>query len=613
MQLDPIFTGLLQNNELPSEANCQEAIQLRSETRKDLLDIDTEIQRLIAKLEQAQSNEDRLRNDAELQRLQARRERLQRSLDIYNTILSPARRLLPDILREIFNHCVDQTYPNLSATGAPMLLTRISSLWRSVALSSPRIWTRLHIPLPGDPRFSSDFWESNDRGLELRRRRHIFSKTLEVQCQAVKEWLDRSGSLPLSLSISYPSGYLQTATQHGVDGAGEEEDEIDPLFGIIQPFAPRWRHLHLSIPLYIYQKLERKITLDSLSMLRYLNIHLHHLHYPRATQPTVIPLYIIELPSLEKLSLNCLRLTTNLGQYRNFWKGLTDICFESPVTEAHFLEMLRQCHNLISLDVNIASPWVLDSSELNLTMVVLPHLESLKVRETGSPSRAISAVNAPSVKLLEYRCPDRYANYDFIEEESSVMVRPESLVWLISNAAASLQTLSIDPHAFESEHILECLRLAIHVKELIFGPDMRPGAYISKECVGYEPDPFDLEAFTVRTTEYDFSCPASGSIPLQSEILLPNLESLDMNDSYIIAKITDETLRRILTSRIDAAQRGMTSPLRRVKIRLWRQKEIDIVPEILARAHDVGIEMKLDLLYRPSAHHQQIGEILNWD
>ena len=30
-----------------------------------------------------------------------KREQVQRSLDIYNAILSPARRLLPDILREI--------------------------------------------------------------------------------------------------------------------------------------------------------------------------------------------------------------------------------------------------------------------------------------------------------------------------------------------------------------------------------------------------------------------------------------------------------------------------------------------------------------------------------
>jgi hypothetical protein len=131
MYLDPILTELLRNNEVPLESQLQETMQLRSRANEDLMHINTEIQRLMAKREQVQS-----------------------SLDIYNTILSPARRLLPDILQEIFYHCIGRTYPILSATEAPMILTRVCSLWRSVALSSPRIWTRIHIPLPGNPRIS---------------------------------------------------------------------------------------------------------------------------------------------------------------------------------------------------------------------------------------------------------------------------------------------------------------------------------------------------------------------------------------------------------------------------------------------------------------------------
>ena len=78
MQLDPILTELLRNNELPTEEKIQEAIKLRSQANEDLLQI-----------------------DAEIQPLKAKREQVQRSLDIYNTVLSPARRLLPDILQEI--------------------------------------------------------------------------------------------------------------------------------------------------------------------------------------------------------------------------------------------------------------------------------------------------------------------------------------------------------------------------------------------------------------------------------------------------------------------------------------------------------------------------------
>ena len=571
MQLSPILTKLSRNNELPSEENLQEAIALRFQANEDLLLIDTEIQRLKAK-----------------------REQVQRSIDLYTTILSPARRLPPDIWREVFYHCltIGRTYPILSATEAPMLLTRVCSMWRSVALSSPRIWTRLYIPLPGDPRLSSNYGKLKDQALDVRRQ--IFSKTMQLRCQAVKEWLERSGSCPLSLSITYPFGYISSIGEPGINGA--EDDEVaDPLFQVICPFAPRWEHLDLSMPLEIYQRLQTKIPLDRLSMLRGFKGNI----YSQDSTPTMVPLHIIELPTLESLSVNCHQLTINLSRYRNSWERLTDICFESPVSDTDLLEMLKQCPKIITLDVNMQVPW--DNRDLDLfeqppEMVLLPHLESLKLHESGPTSAVILAVDAPSLKFLQYRCPHRYANYG-TEFEVSTLSIPESLIWLISNAAASLETLSIDPRTLRSEDVLHCLRLAAHVKELKIGDiPFFPGMGMDhEEDIRYD-DYFDLEAFAVYldTTEYE---PSSTSTLPRNDIILPNLESLDVKDGYVIA---DENLRRMLASRVNAAQQGLTSPLRRVKIQFGGQKGEDLAPEIIARARDVGIAMKLDLVYRPS-------------
>ena len=464
-----------------------------------------------------------------------------------------------------------------------MVLTRVCSLWRSVALSSPRIWTRLHIPLPGDLRVSSNNMTRHARALEWRRQ--LISKMMALRCQAVKEWLDQSGSCPLSLSIAYPFDY----SPHIYNDGKEEDDVAGPLFQAIHPYAPRWEHLRLSMPLSIYQRFETKIALDRLSRLRSFTGNILS-PGPLAAAVPPTPLRIIELPSLKTLSLNCLQLTLNLDRYQNSWNRLTDICFESPVTDTDLLEFLRQCPNLIILDVDMQVPWVrLDGREPTLAMVLLPHLESLKLRETGASSPAISAVTAPSLKLLQYRCVHRYRNINDFEVR---LVRPKAFLRLISNAAASLETLSIDPQTFEPEHVLECLRLAVHVKDLTFGdkfldPD-------TEEEVRYH-DFFDLEAFTVPTTGYESS--TTNSTPLQSDFLLPKLESLEVNGGYIIG---DEKIRSILMSRIYAAQRRLTSPLQRVKIRFWRQEEEDIVPEIIARAREVGIGMKLDLVYRPS-------------
>ncbi|KIM47160.1 hypothetical protein M413DRAFT_57140, partial [Hebeloma cylindrosporum] len=82
--------------------------------------------------------------------LKEKKNHIQKSIDACNAVLSPVRRLPIDILQEIFYQCLPTDHhPIMSATEAPMLLTRVSSLWRSVAFSMPRIWAKLHIPFPG--------------------------------------------------------------------------------------------------------------------------------------------------------------------------------------------------------------------------------------------------------------------------------------------------------------------------------------------------------------------------------------------------------------------------------------------------------------------------------
>ncbi|KAJ7743330.1 hypothetical protein B0H16DRAFT_1245385, partial [Mycena metata] len=62
-------------------------------------------------------------------------------VDAHDALLSPIRRLPLDIVQEIFVACLP-THRNcvMSAVEAPLLLGRICSLWRAVALSTPCLW-----------------------------------------------------------------------------------------------------------------------------------------------------------------------------------------------------------------------------------------------------------------------------------------------------------------------------------------------------------------------------------------------------------------------------------------------------------------------------------------
>ncbi|KAJ6580827.1 hypothetical protein B0H19DRAFT_894028, partial [Mycena capillaripes] len=67
-----------------------------------------------------------------------------------NAILSPLRRIPTELLSEIFQWTLpslnDQWMRNrLDMADSPWVLTRISSRWRAVSLSTPSLWSRITI------------------------------------------------------------------------------------------------------------------------------------------------------------------------------------------------------------------------------------------------------------------------------------------------------------------------------------------------------------------------------------------------------------------------------------------------------------------------------------
>ncbi|KAF8589436.1 hypothetical protein K439DRAFT_1250478, partial [Ramaria rubella] len=64
-----------------------------------------------------------------------REQRIQSELlEAHKALLTPMRRLIPDVLLEIFYHCHDQHLE------APMRLARVCHTWREIVLSTPTLW-----------------------------------------------------------------------------------------------------------------------------------------------------------------------------------------------------------------------------------------------------------------------------------------------------------------------------------------------------------------------------------------------------------------------------------------------------------------------------------------
>ncbi|KAF8886247.1 hypothetical protein CPB84DRAFT_1685141, partial [Gymnopilus junonius] len=165
--MQPHLVELLQNNNSPSTAAQADAKDLMSKPLQKLESKSEEIQSILASLKE----------------LEEERNGLDKTIEEYSLILSPIRRIPSELLQEIFYYCLpDHRNPVMSFKEAPMLLAIICRSWRSIVLSSPRIWARLHIPL-------------------LLYNGHPDSKMMLERRHLVDTWLSRSGTCSLSISL----------------------------------------------------------------------------------------------------------------------------------------------------------------------------------------------------------------------------------------------------------------------------------------------------------------------------------------------------------------------------------------------------------------------------
>ncbi|KAJ6502174.1 hypothetical protein C8R45DRAFT_1190541 [Mycena sanguinolenta] len=160
------FTNRLNTNYVPS---YPEIVQIHAV----LVDAVEEIKHMDAQIAEM---------ELALAQLREKRASLQTPIDAHKALISPMRLVPQDILQEIFLSCLPSKHDALiDFNEAPLLLGRICRHWRSVAYSTPILWSSIHIPpldelsTPPDVRL----------GLE----------------RLVAEWLERSTTCPLSVSL----------------------------------------------------------------------------------------------------------------------------------------------------------------------------------------------------------------------------------------------------------------------------------------------------------------------------------------------------------------------------------------------------------------------------
>ena len=272
-----------------------------------------------------------------------------------NEIHSPFIRLLPpEIITEIFQFLIPPFTDSESDTAVPLRLGSVCSFWRTVAWANPSLWSSLSIRL-NDP-------------------------TINTQITLLRQWLCRSGDLPLSIRLV-------------------SEDEIQwgarftpaTAIQIVNEYSARWRNLDLRLPTSCYKYLPPSDA--SLPLLTSLTLN------PMGGQgERRHKLDMSTSARIHNLTLSCVYLVSVKFQ----WDQVMHLYLQAFYVD-ECLEVLRQTPQLVSCAlVNIIGGD--DGHALPNSPVLLSSLKTLIIenKKDTNISLLLDTISMPNATHLSY-------------------------------------------------------------------------------------------------------------------------------------------------------------------------------------------------------------------
>ncbi|KAJ6472791.1 hypothetical protein DFH09DRAFT_1219374 [Mycena vulgaris] len=332
------FTSKLGTNYCPSDEENIEIRSLLVEPTRRLQCLDDEI----ADLQKA------------VEKLRDERDKLGAYVDAHMALISPVRRLPLDIIQKIFIACLP-AHRNcvMSAVEAPVLLGRICSSWRTISLSTPHLWSRLHVVEPTPPYFAV---------------LTLIDKKVAQRLEITKMWLGRSGQCPLSISVKAIASKTGFAAQ---------------IIQALLPFKSRWEHIAFTAESSVFGALSHLTEVD-VPMLK--SIHMTEIDDHTS----------LRWDSLQFLrSSNILSAYISGGNFTPLELPLRDLSIEIrwyrdgiPLTRDMTLQVFSRCPQLRTCRLQIDSE-VENHSSLAELILELPFLHTLAVECFGKPSTTL--------------------------------------------------------------------------------------------------------------------------------------------------------------------------------------------------------------------------------
>ncbi|KAJ7742844.1 hypothetical protein B0H16DRAFT_1890150 [Mycena metata] len=398
-------------------------------------------------------------------------------VDLHKDLISPFRRLPLDIIQEIFVVCLP-THRNcvMSAVEAPVLLGRICSSWRAISLTTPRLWSRLHIVQP------SQSWTTTDTVLE---------KKYTLRLETTKTWLSRSGQCPLS--ISFQSRSILHPPPVNIDDVATK---TQLFMQAILPFTPRWKDITLHTMPSKALEILSDLTEDDVPILQRLDIS----HGGDPELPAQPPFALIRAPNLINLTLGG---PASIQDLPVRWENLTYLTVwgqnGSLLSCSIVAQLLARCSQLqvCSFVINANDTPLEDGAR---STIGLPFLNSFHLTNLGLPSRDVGnlfrRLSVPGLRDVDLHghMANSFESHRFV---------PHFIAFL--GVSSCFETLTIDTQLFIPPSLIELLRAlpasttCLRVADWVY-------SWSPANAVGIFDD--DMLAVLTPTPESPGSCPA---------------------------------------------------------------------------------------------------------
>ncbi|KAJ7657750.1 hypothetical protein DFH06DRAFT_1197054 [Mycena polygramma] len=476
----------------------------------------------------------------------------------HKALISPVRRLPLDIIQEIFLACLP-THRNcvMSAKEPPVLLGRICSSWRAISLSTPRLWTKIHLVRPSRPPPEAGSHELQSFERKLSQRRETF-----------KDWLGRSGECALSISLEECHNFrpMPAINVGPIPDASIARDPSLYLQALI-PFASRWRDIKLSTqagPLLM--EALSTLTASDVPILQDLAIHdrFDPMDPDPSSRKSWASIEILGGLALTRFSLS----TRNLGptELPVRWSQLASLSLvdsswnsQHTLTTERALQILSECSVLRSCRLAVNDQDANFQNDAVATIVECLRLEEMDLSCASTPASALPrmfrCLSLPGLRkfvLRGFSGPETHSTLSF----SSFLT-----------AVTQLEILDISTDTFSKASLIELLRGLPTIQRLeVQHAWVPPGMGL----------PFDDDILDILTPSRD-----------ESSHCCPALRELVMRQC--MTSVSDAALLRLIDARMRV---DSCSPLTRVDVAFWRERQVDILPD-LRQFQDRGFHISL--------------------